>query len=438
MMNWALVLLLSALLALPARAVTLLRDADIEYALTQVASPVLRAAGLNPARVKILVVDDPNLNAFVVSGDAIFVHSGLISRMTRADMFQGVIAHEAAHIANGHITRRITNVGVARNAAGLGLALAAIAAAAGGGEAAAGIAIGSQSAAQRRFLSHTRAEEASADQSALRYLKSAGVPPQGMLDVMKLFSGQEALSSNRQDPYVRSHPLSRDRVRVVEGFVASQGTNAKADPGTNYWFLRAKGKLNAFQRAPGWSLRRAGESGYADIAAMRRAIAHYRNSSAKKALAEIDKAIATRPNDPFLHDLRGEILIKTRNFNAAVNAYGRAVKLAPRNGLILAGYGRALLATGRSDAARDALERARAIDFRDGIMLRDLAKAYAKLGQRGMASLVTAERYALRGNLADAGIHAKRASGLLPEGSGPWQRAQDVLIASQRAAKNRR
>ena len=85
-----------------------------------------------------------------------------------------------------------------------------------------------------------------------------------------------------------------------------------------------------------------------------------------------------------------------------------------------------------------ALERARSIDFRDSSMLRDLSVAYARLGQRGMASLITAERYAIRGNLKDAGIHAKRATGLLAEGSGPWQRAHDVLLASERAEKKRR
>ena len=97
-----------------------------------------------------------------------------------------------------------------------------------------------------------------------------------------------------------------------------------------------------------------------------------------------------------------------------------------------------MLATGKDRAALQALENARRVDFRDGSMLRDLSVAYARNGQRGMASLVTAERYALRGRLEDAGIHAKRATGLLATGSGPWQRAQDVLLASERAAKKRR
>ncbi|MEL7115888.1 MAG: peptidase M48, partial [Pseudomonadota bacterium] len=56
---------------------------------------------------------------------------------------------------------------------------------------------------------------------------------------------------------------------------------------------------------------------------------------------------------------------------------------------------------------------------------------YARAGNNGMASLVTAERYALVGNLKTALVHAKRASGLLAQGSPGWIRAQDVLRAEQ-------
>jgi predicted Zn-dependent protease len=55
-----------------------------------------------------------------------------------------------------------------------------------------------------------------------------------------------------------------------------------------------------------------------------------------------------------------------------------------------------------------------------------------------MASLVTAGRYAIQGRLKDAGLHAKRAVDQLPRGSGPWQRAQDVLHASKQAQRKRR
>ncbi|MBB3995581.1 putative Zn-dependent protease [Sulfitobacter undariae] len=425
-----------ALLASPAQAIGLLRDADMEHALKQISAPILRAAGLSPARVKILVVNDSTLNAFVVSNDAIYVHYGLINKLDNAAMLQGIIAHEAAHIANGHIVRRMGNIGNARTISGLGIALAAAAAASGNGSAAAGIALGTTSSAQRAFLGHTRAEEASADQSAIRFMKSAGVSPKGMQDALEIFAGQEVLSVGRQDPYARSHPLSRDRVRAVAGYAASYGT-LPADPTADYWFARLQGKLTAYTRAPSWTLRRLKSERYADVRGLRQAVAEHRNSRTKKALSAIDAAISARPNDPFLRDQKGQILLETRNFQAAAATYASAVKRAPNDPLILSGYGRALLASGQVKQALSVLEKSRHQDYRDGSMLRDLATAYAKSGQTGMAALVTSERYALNGRLKDAGIHAKRASHLLSEGSGPWQRAQDVLIASERAAKRK-
>ena len=64
---FAIALILGLTLAAPARAVTLLRDPDIEHALRALGAPVLRAAGLNPDRVDIMVIDDTSMNAFVVA-----------------------------------------------------------------------------------------------------------------------------------------------------------------------------------------------------------------------------------------------------------------------------------------------------------------------------------------------------------------------------------
>jgi predicted Zn-dependent protease len=331
----------------------------------------------------------------------------------------------------------MNNLAAARTAAGFGMAMAAVAAAAGAGEAAGGIFLGTQSSAMNRFLRHTRAEEASADQSAVRYMRSAGVDPKGMSDVLHIFRGQELLAETRQDPYTRSHPFSRDRMRALEGYVAAYSGGRTGHPDADYWFERVKGKLSAYTRSPKWTMLRLRDSPYQDVRLLREAVAQHRQSRTKEALRAIDSALALRPNDPFLHDQRGQILLETRNFSAAISAYGRAVQLAPNDPLILSGYGRALLIGDRFKEAQQVLEKARTIDFRDSTMLRDLSVAYARLGQNGMASVVTAERYAISGRLSDAAIHAKRATGLLPEGSGPWQRAQDVLIAAERAAKRR-
>ncbi len=426
-------------LAQPANAVSLIRDPDVEHALKRLAKPVLDAAGLPSARMRILVVNESTLNAFVIDRNHIFLHEGLILRLKTAEELQAAIAHEAAHIANGHLARRPVNARAAQTIAGFGVALAvAAAAASGNSEAGTALGIGVSSAAQRGFYGHTRAEEASADQSAVRYMSRAGVDPAGAVRLMALFSGQELLSANRQDPYARSHPLSRDRLRAMQA-AAGAARGKKGDNATaNYWFQRAKGKLSAFSRAPKWTLRRAGDSGHKDIELMRKAIAFHRTGKPKKALSAINSLISAAPKDPYLQELKGQILLERRQYPAAVSAYKRAVGLAPRDALILGAYGHALLVSGNPKAALPQLERSLARDRRDARTLRDLGGAYARLGNNGMASLMTAERYALQGRLKDAGIHAKRATGLLKRGSPGWQRAQDVLVAAQTADKSRR
>ena len=424
-------LIVLSFFALPARAQNLIRDADIEHALGQLARPILQAAGLSPAQVKILLIEDRVPNAFVIDARAIFIHTGMVTRLKSAEALQSVIAHEAAHIANGHISRRMSQIGARNSAVGLGMALAA-AAAAGGAKNAGALAIGVASSAQRSLLSHSRAEESSADQSAIRYLASAGVSTRGAIEVHDIFKGQDVLSEARQDPYARSHPFSRDRVRAMEAYVAAYGGDKAYSATSNYWFQRAKGKIWAFQQAPKSTLRRAEQMPSTDIKLMMQAVAHHRRAQTAKAASVMQTLIKSRPNDAYYYELLGQILLEGRQYKAAVNAYGRAAKLLPNNALALGGYGRALLAAGQPKAALKTLEAARARDFRDPSTLRDLGTAYAKTGQPAMASLAVAERYALRGRLKDAAIHAKRAAGQLPRGSGPWQRAQDVLSAAQR------
>ncbi|MEX0364981.1 MAG: M48 family metalloprotease [Ruegeria sp.] len=424
--------------AIPAAAVGLLRDPDIEHGLRELAFPILRAAGLNTNRVRVLLVNDDRFNAFVIDHNTIFLNYGLILKVERPDILQAVIAHEAAHIANGHISRRVANLQSAQRLAGLGTALAIAAAAAGAGEAAPGLAVGIQSSALRSFLGHTRAEEASADRSAASYLRWADISPRGLVDLHRTFSGQELLGPNQQDPYMRSHPLTRDRVRAAEAYLATHDDRAPPNPNADYWFARVKGKVSAFTRAPSWTLRRAPEEQARDIRLMREAVAHHRNNNLPKARAAIDGALAIRPDDPFYYELKGQILMENRKLQGALIAYKTAVEMAPRDALILAGYGRALLAADQPKQALEILEQARARDYRNARMMRDLAMAYAKTGKNGMASMVTAERFALQGRIKDAGIHAKRAIGQLPEGSPGWQRAQDVLIASERAQKRKR
>ena len=98
-----------ALLALgvqPVAAQSILRDAETEDFLDELAAPLIEAAGLEPGNVDIVLINDPSINAFMAGGQAVYLHSGLIDAADTANEVQGVVAHELGHITGGHIIRQ--------------------------------------------------------------------------------------------------------------------------------------------------------------------------------------------------------------------------------------------------------------------------------------------------------------------------------------------
>jgi len=418
----------------------LIRDSEIERTLRIVTEPIAKAAGVG--RISVYIINSNNPNAFTTGSNNVFLSSGLIRRLKSVEMLQSVIAHEIGHITGGHITQRAANIGSANTAAGLGAILGVLTAAAGGGGGALGVAAATQSIGQRNFLSFSRGQESAADQSGVRYMARAGIDPSAAIDVLKIFKGQEALSVGRQDAYALTHPLSSQRISDLQTFVAAyQGRASTQSPNVDYWYARSLAKFNSFIGSPKGILRKLKKSDKGEIATLTRAIAYHRLPDKKKSLTAIKRLIAMRPKDPYYRELYGQILLENGNSSSAVAAYSKAVRMLPKDPQILAGLGRAQLAAKSgftAKAALSTLKRSYARDPRNGRMLRDLGVAYAKTGNPGLASVTTAERYALASNFKQAEIHAKRAIRLLPEGTTGWRKAADILAISKRLSKGRK
>ena len=419
------------------RAQGLIRDAEIERTLDLIARPVLQAAGLNPGSVNVLILNSQRMNAFVAGGNNIFVHTGLLQRLKTIDQVRSVLAHEAGHITGGHLARRNENLRTAKGAAGLGLLIAIASIAAGGRSVAFPIASLTQEAALRNFLSHTRAEEASADQAGLRYMIGAGADPRAIMEVMDLFAGQQILSSSSADPYTLTHPLWSERLRYLEDKIASAPIGKGPSQTEVYWHARMVAKFEGFIDNPQRVIRKY-RNDKTEIGSLARAVAYHRLPNIKQSMREIDGLIKLRPNDPFYRELKGQFLLEGGDVNGAIQYYRQAVKLAPTEALILAGLGRSLVAADVAAANTEAisvLEKANARDPAIAAVFRDLATAYARSGQLGRASLATAERFALEGRFRDAQIHANRAIKQLPEGSAGWRQARDILSVANRTLK---
>ena len=79
----------AALMAQPAMAQSVLRDAETEALLRDMADPLVEAAGLRPGNVDIVLVNDSSINAFVAGGQVVYIHSGLLNAAESANEVQG-------------------------------------------------------------------------------------------------------------------------------------------------------------------------------------------------------------------------------------------------------------------------------------------------------------------------------------------------------------
>ena len=178
------------------------------------------SAGLAPNAVKVVLVRDPDINAFVAQGQIIYVNSGTIMAADNANEVEGVLAHELGHIEAGDAIRGSGAMVVATRVSLLSLLLGAAAIAAGAPEAGMAAMMAGQSAAEGKFLAYSRQLEGSADASAVRHLNDAHVSGKGMVSFFDKLGQQEyrlTPSYTKIDPFAQSHPMTADREAALLG-----------------------------------------------------------------------------------------------------------------------------------------------------------------------------------------------------------------------------
>lgn len=433
-------------MAARAQGLPLIRDSEIEDTIRSWADPLFRAASVDPASVRILIVNDQSLNAFVAGGQNLFLNTGLLTATETPGQVIGVIAHETGHIAGGHLARAgealrdAQNTGLFATLVGIGLiALGAATGASESGEAGAAVIAGGQATGLRTFLAYTRSQERSADQSALTYLDRTEQSAVGLLEFMKKLEDQELLVSSRQDPYVRSHPLTRDRVEFIEQHILNSPWSDRPDtPEDMERHQRMRAKLIGFLERPRRVLQTYYPTSDGSLAGRyARAVAYFRLSELDDAIAEIDTLIVKRPNDPYFLELKGQILYESGRIVDSVPLYEAAAGLRPDDPLILTGLGEARLQTGDPslvESALEVLERARRIDKENPRTWRSLASGYHVHGDEGRSALASAEHALLIGRGRDAHLHAGRAERAYSAGTPGWLRAQDIKRQAEQLA----
>jgi predicted Zn-dependent protease len=414
----------------------IIRDAEIENNIRIWATPIFNAAGLDPNAVHIYIINDPTLNSFVAGGQNLFMNTGTLLRAGRPNEIIGIMAHETGHIAGGHLVRFQEEMHDATVKAIIAMAVGAVAGAVGhspdamGGAMAAGEGVG-----LRSYLSFSVAQEASADQAALKFLDASHQSAQGLLDFFLILEQEEFFSAQRQDPYLRTHPLTTQRVEYVREHVAQSPWSKVPDPPqwvANFDIIKAK--LGAFLNAPGDTLAQYKADDNSVPARYARAIAYYRIPQLKDALANIDGLIHDYPDNPYFYELKGQMLFENGRVDEAVAPYEKAVELKPDTPLLRIEAAQVELETNNPALLPKALSKlADAVHFESDNpdAWHFLAIAYGRSNNLGMAALALAEEGMANGNYRTAGQQADRAMKILPPGP-DQQRAQDIRDEAKR------
>jgi predicted Zn-dependent protease len=404
-----------------------LRDTEIENDIRTLATPIWRVAGLDPDGVGIYIVSDSQLNSFVAGGQAVFINSGLIERAETPNMLIGVIAHETGHIAGGHILRSLEAVKNASIETIIAMAVALGASVAGGNGAPV---IAAQGVGQRAFMAFSVAQEATADHAAMSYLDRSGQSARGLLKFFEILQADEPLSGEPTDPWVRTHPLTIERIDYLRHHVETSPYSNKTDPPEFVDLLKLiQLKLHAFLDDPSVTLRAYPVSDHSVNARYARAIALYRIPRLDAALAEVDGLIRDFPANPYYRELKGQMLFENGRIRDAIAPYEEASKLAPQAALIRISLAQVYIESNDPALNKRAiayLKDASRVEGREGTVWRLLAIGYGRDNQLGMAALSLAEEALADGKKKDAMQQAQRAKQLLARSTPAYDRAEEI------------
>jgi predicted Zn-dependent protease len=414
---------------------SILRDTETEALFDEVAKPLVEAARLDPKSVKVVLLNDQEINAFVAGSQNVYVNSGLITNSDNVNQLQAVVAHELGHVAGGHAIRMGEG---AKEATGITLAtmvLGALAIAAGAGDAGMGLMMMGQQAAMNRFLAFTRAQETSADLAGADYLAKAGISGKGSLEFFKKLQNQEyRLAIYAKDSYDRTHPLSSERISILENlYKKDPAWDRKPDPALEAKFQRVKAKLLGFinQRQ---AINKYPESDKSVPAHYARAYAYHLSAYPEKALYEADALLKTNPHDPYFLELKGQILLEGGRPADAIAPLREATERSGRAPLIASMLGHALISTEDPKnyaEAKGILKNAVAADNQNPFAWYQLGMIYDREGDTPRAALATAERNNLEGNPKLALASAEMAMRGIPSGTPDYLRAQDIAMVSK-------
>jgi predicted Zn-dependent protease len=361
-------------------------------------------------------VRDPMLNAFALPGGFIAVHSALLLAAQTESELASVVAHEIGHVAQRHIARML---GQQKQDMLIPLAgaILAVLAARSNSDASAALLVGSQGVVLQRQLNFSRDAEREADRIGLQILRDAGFETAGMVTFFGRMQNASSGYSDFLPAYLRSHPLTTERIADIEARIRDLRYRQHAD-NVDFQLIRARMRVLQDDTSQGW--RDASEIFAAQLLQKTRTqtvagkyglalVALRRNEPVKALLLLQEARIALGTGAPrnggnssVLDYLGIDLLLASGKYAEAVSLADAARSRFPLSRGLARRYADVLLAAGRTNEAVEYLRDQAQLYREDPHLQKQLAKAYSVQGKRVLQHLALAESYALNGSLQAA------------------------------------
>lgn len=425
-----------------AQGLPLIRDTEIENLLRDYARPIFRAAGVASQNITMRIIHHDSFNAFVADGHNVFINTGALQISKTPNEVIGVIAHETGHITGGHLAALRARIARDQTKALLigilGIGAMVVGATSRNdngremGGLGQGVMMGGNDVIMRGILSERRSQEAAADQAGLNFLGATHQSGAGMLAVFERFAQQEYISEQQMDPFVRSHPVAAIRLAQLRDKVAkSPYVGQRDDPALQLRHDMMRAKIAGYLDRPQTVANTYPTSDQSLPARYARAIAANCAGRCDSAMGQIDALIAEQPQNPYFHELKGNLLYFAGRKRDAIPHLRRGLQLvggdAPMMEVNLA---QALLGTEDPGLLEEALTRLRKASITDddySVTFHLMATAYYKKNMQAQAALAAGQGHFIDGNFKQAKIFAKRAQVGLKQGSPEWIRAEDII-----------
>lgn len=161
--------------------------------------------------IALLIINDPQINAFAVPGGLFALNTGLVTSARNMDEVAGVMAHEIAHVTQRHYSRSQEAFKGQGLLALAGVLVGALVASQADGDAGAAVMMGSQAALMDKQLTYSRNQEREADRIGMQYMYTAGYNPQSMADFFEVMHRATSRVSFLPDFWF-THPLTTERM----------------------------------------------------------------------------------------------------------------------------------------------------------------------------------------------------------------------------------